>query len=68
MRVYTGWPRGENYCSMAAMGGLQLINPDGDLVAHTDPRNFHNQHWGLVQWLTNDVYLANLHRVGNISR
>lgn len=50
------------------VGGLQVMNRDGDWVeAPPVPGTFVINIGDLIQRLTNDVYLANLHRVVNIS-
>jgi len=50
------------------VGGLQVMNRDGDWIeAPPIPGTFVINIGDLVQRLTNDVYLANLHRVVNSS-
>ncbi|WP_192180341.1 isopenicillin N synthase family dioxygenase [Mesorhizobium amorphae] len=50
------------------VGGLQVLNRDGDWVAGTPIHGTFIINIGdLIQRLTNDVYLANLHRVVNTS-
>lgn len=50
------------------VGGLQVMNRDGDWVEGTPIRGTFVINIGdLVQRLTNDVYLANMHRVINTS-
>ena len=50
------------------VGGLQVMNRDGDWIeAPPIPGTFVINIGDLIQRLTNDVYLANLHRVVNAS-
>lgn len=50
------------------VGGLQVMNRDGDWIEGTPiPGHFVINIGDLIQKLTNDVYLANLHRVINTS-
>ncbi|PBB84323.1 2-oxoglutarate and iron-dependent oxygenase domain-containing protein [Mesorhizobium sp. WSM3876] len=50
------------------VGGLQVMNRDGDWVEGTPiPGTFVINIGDLIQRLTNDVYLANMHRVVNTS-
>jgi isopenicillin N synthase-like dioxygenase len=50
------------------VGGLQVMNRDGDWIEGTPiPGTFVINIGDLIQRLTNDVYLANMHRVINIS-
>jgi len=50
------------------VGGLQVMNRDGDWIEGTPiPGTFVINIGDLIQKLTNDVYLANLHRVINTS-
>ena len=50
------------------VGGLQVMNRDGDWVeASPLPGTFVINIGDLIQRLTNDIYLANLHRVVNVS-
>lgn len=50
------------------VGGLQVMNRDGDWVAGTPIKGTFVINIGdLIQKLTNDVYLANMHRVYNTS-
>ena len=50
------------------VGGLQVMNRDGDWIeAPPIPGTFVINIGDLIQRLTNDVYLANLHRVVNVS-
>jgi len=50
------------------VGGLQVMNRDGDWIEGTPlPGTFVINIGDLIQRLTNDVYLANMHRVINTS-
>ncbi len=50
------------------VGGLQVMNRDGDWIEATPiPGTFVINIGDLIQKLTNDLYIANLHRVINIS-
>jgi len=50
------------------VGGLQVMNRDGDWIAAPPiPGTFVINIGDLIQRLTNDIYLANLHRVVNTS-
>lgn len=50
------------------VGGLQVMNRDGDWIEATPvPGTFVINIGDLIQRLTNDVYLANMHRVVNTS-
>lgn len=50
------------------VGGLQVMNRDGDWIEGTPiPGTFVINIGDLIQRLTNDIYLANMHRVVNTS-